>query len=746
VTIGTTSAAQTVTLTNAGTGALTIISIKVQGLDGSEFSETDTCGTSVAASSSCTISVTFTPTAAGVGSPQIATLAISDESGSQTLTQSVSLTGTGIAPNAVVSPAMLSFPNQLLGTTSVAQTVNISNTGAAALSISSISIGGTNASEFGQSNDCGSSVPAYGNCTVSVTFTPPITPALASGSQTATLTITDNSSGTAGSTQTVSLSGTWVAPVASPSPGSLSFSQVVGSTSAPQTVTLSNTGTATLGINSISIIGPNASQFAETFTCLATLAAGSSCTISVTFTPSGISLTGAQATLTITDNTNEVAGSTQSIGLSGSATSANTLTTIISTTPNPSIVGLPVTVSFTVADNSPGSSGTPAGTVTVTDGQTGAGDTCTGTLTQGAGSCTLTPSLSPPGGPGPKSLVATYSGEGLFGNFNGSTSAPVSQTVIKANTAATITSNTPNPSTVGLTVMVTFAVAPSPPGVGIPTGSVTVSDGTGDTCTGTLSGGTGSCAMPILTPSTPGPKPITASYGGDTNFNTSVSPSVPQTVLKANTATTITSLSPGSVVVGQPVTVSFKVTPPAGDILTPTGTVTVTDGVGDSCAASLSNSSPDIGIGNCTFVPTSTGPLTITASYPGDSNFNASTGTSSSSGLPPLKVVDFSISASPPDQVISSGHTATYTLTLNSLGGFGGTVNLSCADPQPQTTCTVSPSSIMVGGAIQTTVTVVASKAAAHGTFTLTFTGVYGSGIPVSGGLTHSSNAYLTIK
>jgi hypothetical protein len=239
---------------------------------------------------------------------------------------------------------------------------------------------------------------------------------------------------------------------------------------------------------------------------------------------------------------------------------------------------------------------------------------------------------------------------------------------------------------------------------------------------------------------------VTASYGGDLNFNTSVSPSVPQTVLKANTVTTITSISPTSVVVGQPVTVSFKVTPPAGDVLTPTGVVTVTDGVGDSCAAPLSNSPPDIGMGSCSFVPSSTGPLTITASYPGDSNFNASVGTNSTSGLPGLTVVDFSISASPTTEVISSGHTATYTLTLNSLGGFNGTVNLSCLDSQPQTTCTVSPSSITVGGTVQTTVTVVASKAAAHGTFTLTFTGVYGSGSPLSGGLMHSSNAFLTIK
>jgi hypothetical protein len=300
VTVGTSSAAQPVTLTNTGTVALTGIMIGFTGPNASEFSETTTpsggnCGGSIGASSFCTISVTFTPSAAGAGTPQTATLSIADTSGTQALTQSVSLTGTGIAAIASASPGKLSFANQLLGTTSVAQPVNLSNTGAGALSIAGISIGtpGPNAGEFAQTNDCETSVPGYGNCTIYVTFTPPITPAPGSGPQTATLTITDNSNGVAGSTQTVSLSGTWISPVANVSTPSLTFNQVFGSTSAAQTVTLSNTGAATLTINSIGISGPNASEFAETHTCLASLAGSSvppppTCTISVTFTPSAI--------------------------------------------------------------------------------------------------------------------------------------------------------------------------------------------------------------------------------------------------------------------------------------------------------------------------------------------------------------------------------------------------------------------------------------------------------------------------
>ncbi len=199
-----------------------------------------------------------------------------------------------------------------------------------------------------------------------------------------------------------------------------------------------------------------------------------------------------------------------------------------------------------------------------------------------------------------------------------------------------------------------------------------------------------------------------------------------------------------SVVVRQPVTVVVSVTPPAPDILTPTGIVTVSDGVGDSCFASLSSSAPDIGIGSCMFNPSAPGPLTITASYPGDSNFNASSATASGSSA--LKVGDFSFSVGPPTETISSGHTATYTVTINSLGGFSGLVSLTCSDPAPKTTCVINPSSVTVGGTVTSTITVVASKAAAHGSWTLTFTGKYGSGVPTSGGLTHTASAFLSIK
>jgi len=191
--VGTTSAAQTATLSNTGNAALSI-SLALTGSNASDFAQTNTCGSSVAAGSNCTISVTFTPAASG---SRTASVSITDNaSGSP---QTVSLSGTGTATLASLSPTSLSFGNQSVGTTSTVQTLTLSNTGNAALSITSLALTGTNASDFAQSNTCGSSLAAGANCTIAVMFTPSVT-----GTEAASLSISDNSSG---SPQTVSLSG-----------------------------------------------------------------------------------------------------------------------------------------------------------------------------------------------------------------------------------------------------------------------------------------------------------------------------------------------------------------------------------------------------------------------------------------------------------------------------------------------------------------------------------------------------------
>jgi hypothetical protein len=288
--VGSTSAAQTVTLNNTGNAALSVTSIVASG----DYAQTNTCGTSVAAGANCTISVTFTPTATGT---RTGAITITDNaSGSP---QSVNLTGTGAASASMVSLSAtnLSFGNQQLNTTSAAQTVTLNNTGNAALSVTSIVASG----DYAQTNTCGTSVAAAANCTISVTFTP-----TAIGTRTGAITITDNA---AGSPHTVSLTGTGTSPVLSLSSTTLTFgSQLMNTTSAAQSVTLNNTGNAALSVTSIVASG----DYAQTNTCGSSVAAGANCTISVTFTPTATGTrTGA---ITITDN---AAGSPHIVSLTG---------------------------------------------------------------------------------------------------------------------------------------------------------------------------------------------------------------------------------------------------------------------------------------------------------------------------------------------------------------------------------------------------------------------------------------------
>jgi hypothetical protein len=220
--------------------------------------------------------------------------------------QSISLSGTGAAATVSLSPTSLTFASQSVGTTSAAQSVTLSNTGNAALNITSLAITGSNAGDFAQINTCGGSVAAGGTCTISVTFDP-----TASGSRTASVGITDNASG---SPQSISLSGTGAAATVSLSPTSLTFgSEPIAITSSSQTVTLTNGGTSALNISSLAITGSNAGDFAEIAdTCGSSVAGGASCTIGVTFTPS---LAAAEtASVTITDNGT---GSPQTVSLSG---------------------------------------------------------------------------------------------------------------------------------------------------------------------------------------------------------------------------------------------------------------------------------------------------------------------------------------------------------------------------------------------------------------------------------------------
>ncbi len=259
--VNTTSGAKTVTVTNAGTATLTISGVTPS----SGYLQTNNCG-ALSAGASCSINVSFAPTSAGYdrGSLLIASNAF-------TSPDTVKLAGNGVVvPIVSLSPSSLSFGSYNLGTTSSAKAIQLANTGAAALSISSI----VASSPFNQTNTCGSSVAPASQCTINVTFRPTLI-----GAINGAVTLTTNAST---SPDTVSLSGSGIGPQASLSPASLAFGgQAANTTSRSQTVTITNTGTTSLSIGGASV----SSNFVLMSNTCTTLSPGSSCAISVSFSP-----------------------------------------------------------------------------------------------------------------------------------------------------------------------------------------------------------------------------------------------------------------------------------------------------------------------------------------------------------------------------------------------------------------------------------------------------------------------------
>jgi len=438
---GTTSTAQSVTVSNPTSAAASVSSISTSG----PFAQTNNCGSSIAANGSCTVNVTFSPTATGTSTGSLTVNAGG-------VTSTVSLTGTGTAPGPVLSasPASLSFPSTLVGNTAASQTVTVTNSGTTAATVSSVAATGA----FSQTNNC-TTIAVNGSCTVTVKFAPtaggtnsgtltvnsnannnpltvgltgngissttnialnqPVTasssyetyvasnvtdgntstywestdgagypqtiavnlgsvqsigsiglylpPSTAWSTRTETLSVLGSTNGTSytqivgsagytfnpstGNTVTISLpSGTsaqyvelsftgntgWDAAQLSEfevfpggatngsaltaSPSSLSFaSTLTGSTSAAQTVTVSNPGSSAASVSSVSASGP----FSQTNTCGTSIAAGGSCTVSVTFTPTAAGT--ASGTLSVASS---APGSPLTVALSGTGITSTT--------------------------------------------------------------------------------------------------------------------------------------------------------------------------------------------------------------------------------------------------------------------------------------------------------------------------------------------------------------------------------------------------------------------------------------
>jgi hypothetical protein len=280
--------------------------------------------------------------------------------------------GSASAPSAAVSPSSLQYSSQQIGSTSQPQSVLLRNMGSASLTIESIATTGS----FSETNNCGSSVPAAGSCSISATFTPSATGA-ASGS----IIVTDNA---AGSPHVISLSGTGVGAVVSLTPTTLSFPNIaVGASSVSQSVNLVNQGNEALNIGSVQVSG----DFSETNNCPASLAASSSCTFFVTFSPTASgSRSGA---LVISDSANS---SPQIVVLSGTGLAPIASLTVTSLTFPNTVVGVSAAAQVATLTNQ-GNAALNIGNIQIT-GEFSQTNNCPSGLAGGS-SCTFSVIFTP---------------------------------------------------------------------------------------------------------------------------------------------------------------------------------------------------------------------------------------------------------------------------------------------------------------------------------------------------------------
>lgn len=248
------------------------VGLQISGASASSFSlGASTCGATLANGSNCTVQVLFTPAAAGAES---ASLTLSSSTfGVQSLV--VPLNGTGASPAALsVAPPQLSFAAQAIGQPSAAQTVTVSNSGASAAA--GLALTATGPFSLTQ-NTCASSLAAAASCSTGVVFTP-----MQTGNLTGTLTVSSTS---VSPPTTVALTGIGgLTGAVQVQPAQLSFASTgVGVISSASTVTFTNTSTS-VALDNVLLAVSSGFQLSAT-TCAAQLAAGASCTASVTFAP-----------------------------------------------------------------------------------------------------------------------------------------------------------------------------------------------------------------------------------------------------------------------------------------------------------------------------------------------------------------------------------------------------------------------------------------------------------------------------
>jgi hypothetical protein len=734
-TVGTKSSPQVFTLTNTGSSNVGITNITTAGTNAADFSASNNCGATLKPGASCAISVTFTPSASGSRS---ANLSVTDNAG--TGSQSASLTGSGTAvPTATLLPSSLSFGSVAVGTPSPPQTLTLTNTGTSSLNVTSIKITGSDLADYTQTNNCAGTLAAGTNCTITVTFTP-----ITTGTRSASVTVLDN---TSTGSQSASLSGTGSSsPTATLSPASLSFpSQQVGTTSPGQTLTLTNTGATKLTINSISITGANAGDFAQTHTCASALAAGASCTISVTFTPTNVGTR--TATVTVSDNT-ALGSNTASLTGTGTSTPTATLTPA-SLTFASQTVGVPSPAQVVTLTNT-GLSSLTINSIKITGANRGdysqtntcgsslaAGATCTISVvfdptTTGTRTATLTVSNNTTAGSNSSSLTGTGSSATPSATLTPSSLTFAAQAVGTPSPAQTLTLT--NTGTVSLTIT-SIKLTGADPGDYSQT----------NTCGATLAAAATCTINVVFDPAKTGTRTATLTVSDNTSAGANSSG------LTGTGATPTASLTPSSLTFASQ---QVGIPSPAQTLtLTNTGSVTLTitsikltgANPGDysqtsTCGATLAASA------TCTisvvFDPTKTGTrtatVTVTDNIAAGSNTASLTGTGSSTSptatLTPssLTFAAQAVGTTSASQALTLSNTGTLTLSISSVALTGtnpgdyAQTNTCGSTLAVGKTCTITVTFTPTASGTRTaTVTVTDNTASGSQTTSLTGTGAY---------------------
>ncbi|HKF44352.1 MAG TPA: Ig-like domain repeat protein [Thermoanaerobaculia bacterium] len=451
----------------------------------------------------------------------------------------------------------------------------------------------------------------------------------AAGSFTFTLQAADSSSPPQVATQTltINVSGRQTAASLSLSPAAI---PATGASTATMTVTDNEpTGAASVPSGTVAVTGTGGATGGNCLLAPTGNPNQSSCQVPVTAPAAGSD--------TITGT---YAGSNVHQGNSASSTltvSSLTTSTSVSLSSSMATVGQAVTVTATVVNTSAGVTTTPTGTVSFSSSiptDTFSPASC---ALVAAGTATASCSVSvTAASASPHVISASYAGvSGVFQASGGNAALSV-------NTRSTTTavSVSPSPLLAGQAGTVTVSVTDVDAAgtKGSPAGTVSFSStAAGDSftpsasCTLVPGTPTSTCSV-ALSGGAVGNRTVSASYAGSGAYTASGS-STPLLV-RGNTVTAITGDSPAPSGQGLPVTVSFTVAPAAPATGTPTGTVTVADGFGASCVATLPSAS-------CALSPSTAGTVTLTATYSGDVNFSGSSGTRSHTVIAPYNFIGF---------------------------------------------------------------------------------------------------------